>query len=277
MKLCVFRNNVMTASDLPFAPSDYDKKNPPTPQTEASGQGTAELMSTMTPTSTLFGPTSQDRSSSKPAGSVVRPAKAIASRNRDTRLPAARTGSVFERLYKTQTASSAASKAWTPVRAEARRGGTFSSPPLVSSGSRFTPPSAKSDKELEDSLKVFQRLHITGTVSNTSKRLTPKRHTPNRGMRSPAKIIASTPTPIKSASKRGTVGYVYSPRMKPLTALYFDSKYHPGIGREKVDPLKLGYTFFQMLCEYENGGLTSAQIAREIIIAFFKKDFPSGR
>lgn len=272
-----YTTKVMAASDSPFSPVDYDKKNPPTPPSGASGQGTDDItMSTVTPTSTLFGSDSH-QDGSKPGSSTVRPAKATASRSRDTRLPAARTGSVFERLYKTQTASSAASKVWTPVRAEARRGGTFSSPPPVPSGSRLTPTSAKSDKALEDSLKVFQRLHITGTVSNTSKRLTPKRHTPSRAMRSPAKIIPSNTTPMKSASKRGTVGYVYSPRMKPLTALYFDSKYHPGIGREKVDPIKLGYTFFQMFCEYENGGLTSAQIAREIIIAFFKKDFPSGR
>jgi len=84
-------------------------------------------------------------------------------------------------------------------------------------------------------------------------------------------------TPLKSASKNRKVGYVYSPRMKPLTTLYFDSKYHPGIGREKVEPIKLGNSFFQSFCEYENGGLTTQQIAREIIIAFFKKDFSSGR
>jgi hypothetical protein len=84
-------------------------------------------------------------------------------------------------------------------------------------------------------------------------------------------------SPLISASSTPRVGYVYSPRIKPLTALYFDSRYHPGIGREKVDPISLGSTFFQMFCEYENGGLTPAQIAREIIIAFFRKDFPSGR
>lgn len=82
---------------------------------------------------------------------------------------------------------------------------------------------------------------------------------------------------MKSASKRKMkVGYVYSPRMKPLTTLYFDSKYHH-VPKETVNPLSMGYTFFQNFCEYENGGLTSAEIAREIIIAFFKKDFATGR
>ena len=128
--------------------------------------------------------------------------------------------------------------------------------------------------------KIFQRLHITGTVANASKRLsskTPPRFSPARGMRSPVKNIPSTRTPLKASAKKSKVGYVYSPQMKPLTALYFDSKFHPGIGKEKLDPIKLGYSFFQNFCEYENGGLTSEQIAREIIIAFFKKDFPAGR
>ena len=62
-----------------------------------------------------------------------------------------------------------------------------------------------------------------------------------------------------------------------LTKLYFISKFHPGVGLEPVEPISLGYTFFQAFCEYESGGLDSEQIAREIILALFKKDFPSGR
>jgi hypothetical protein len=66
--------------------------------------------------------------------------------------------------------------------------------------------------------------------------------------------------------------------MKPITKLYFISKFHPGVGPETIEPLSLGYTFFQAFCEYESSGdVTQEQIAKEIIIAFFKKDFPSGR
>jgi hypothetical protein len=93
--------------------------------------------------------------------------------------------------------------------------------------------------------------------------------------------------------------------MKPLTKLTFKSRYHPGLGLEVVQPIKLGNHFFQSFCEYENSGLDSEQIAKvsggthlingaslcgtsnrfvviflflqEIIVAFFKKDFPAGR
>jgi hypothetical protein len=72
--------------------------------------------------------------------------------------------------------------------------------------------------------------------------------------------------------------------MKPLTKLYFVTKFHPGVGPEPIEPISLGYTFFQAFCEYESGGgggggggMGAEQIAKEIIVAFFKKDFPSGR
>jgi hypothetical protein len=65
--------------------------------------------------------------------------------------------------------------------------------------------------------------------------------------------------------------------MKPLTKLTFKSRYHPGLGLESVDPIKLGYSFFQSFCEYENCGIDSPQIAKDIIVAFFKKDFAAGR
>lgn len=239
----------------------------------------------MTPTAdgAPAAPAAQD--GPKSASPSKKTSKATASRNRDTRLPSGKTGSVFDRLYKTQTASSAASKTWTPVRSAARRGGNFSSPTSADSSrdaNRRTPPSSgrSPSSPVDDSVEIFQRLHITGTVANASKRLsskTPPRFSPHKGIRSPARNIPSTRTPLKASAKKSRVGYVYSPRMKPLTTLYFDSKYHPGIGKEKVDPIKLGYSFFQNFCEYENGGLSSEQIAREIIIAFFKKDFPAGR
>lgn len=178
--------------------------------------------------------------------------KATAVRSRDVRLPTTRTGSVFDRLYKTQTA---ASRAWTPARKQARRAKPLRAP-------------------VEEDLDVFTRLHITGTISNTSKRLTHKhkiRYTPEKKKLSPMK------TPIHTPAAKKTRDFVFSPRMKPITKIYFDSKYHPGIGLETVEPIKMGYSFFQAFCEYENGNLDSQQIAKEIILAFFKKDFPAGR
>ena len=38
----------------------------------------------------------------------------------------------------------------------------------------------------------------------------------------------------------------------------------------------MGYTFFQTFCEYETGGIDSEHIAKEIFIAFFKKDHSQG-
>lgn len=205
--------------------------------------------------------------------------KATAPRARDTRLPTVRTGSVFERLYKTHTA---ASRAMTVARSDARRSGHFSTSNNNNNNNNHKKrtPLKLSKASVDESMQIFQRLHITGTVANTSKRLTPKsstRYTPEVKKRTPKKAIPSTRTPMKTPSREPNVAYVYSPRMKPLTTLYFDSKYHPGLGRERIDPLKLGYNFFQIFCEYENGVITSEQLARELIIAFFKKDFPSGR
>lgn len=181
--------------------------------------------------------------------------KATATRDQYDHLPASKSSSVFTRLYKTQTA---ASKAWMPARAQARAG--------TGKGG------------VDDASKVFERLHITSTYSNSCKRKQQRqtsRFTPEKPrmkvMRSPAK------TPSSSLSTSPRKNYVYSPRMKPLTKLYFDSKYHPGLGVETVEPIKLGFSFFQCFCEYENGGIGSNEIAREIILAFFKKDFPAGR
>lgn len=205
-----------------------------------------------TPKSNLRQPQRRNHATSK---------KSTASRVRDARLPSARSTSVFDRLYKTQTA---ASKAWIPARSQIRKA--------------TTPRSNNSS--IDDALQVFSRLHITGTIANTSKRVTakhPVRFTPEK-MKKRSQPKTPSRTPVRTPSRKAaTTSYVYSPRMKPLTKLYFDSKYHPGLGLELVEPLKLGYSFFQAFCEYENGGLDSQQIAREIILAFFKKDFPAGR
>jgi len=65
--------------------------------------------------------------------------------------------------------------------------------------------------------------------------------------------------------------------MKPITRLYFVSKFHPGLGPELVDPISLGYKFFQSFCDFETGGIGSETIAKEIFLALFRKDFPSIR
>mmetsp|Transcript_5016 Transcript_5016/g.12708 ORF Transcript_5016/g.12708 Transcript_5016/m.12708 type:complete len:349 (-) Transcript_5016:272-1318(-) len=103
-------------------------------------------------------------------------------------------------------------------------------------------------------------------TSSSSFRRTPVK---DRGIKSPAAVL-------KSATGRKH-SMEYSIRMKPLTKLYFISKFHPGVGLEPIEPIKLGYTFFQSFCDYENGAMDEGQISKEIIVAFFKQDFPSGR
>jgi hypothetical protein len=114
--------------------------------------------------------------------------KATAARSKDRRLPAARSSSVFDRLYKTQTA---ASKAWKPARRQ-----------VVTMNSR------SSKASLQQCEKIFTRLHVTGTISNASKRVMAKHpkppSTPSKKTRSPLR------TPTKTPSKKGD-GYVYSP------------------------------------------------------------------
>lgn len=184
--------------------------------------------------------------------------KAKATRSRDSRLPTARaSSSVFDRLYKTQTASS---KAWVAARRQNEK-------------IRRTPVKKKKAGGADECSQIFTRLHITGTISQTSKRLYGTKHpkTPERKARTRPSL-----SPAKTPSARKADEFVYSPRMKPLTKLTFKSRYHPGLGLETIQPIKLGFKFFQQFCEYEHGGIDSEQIARDIIVAFFKKDFPAG-
>jgi hypothetical protein len=46
---------------------------------------------------------------------------------------------------------------------------------------------------------------------------------------------------------------------------------------EDVQPIKLGFHFFQSFCEYESGQMDARTLAKEMIQAFFKQDFPSER
>ena len=204
--------------------------------------------------------------------------KATSSRSKDSRLPTARTGSVFERLYKTQTACTEIRRKSLsqPSGSNNGSGTKVATKNRTKRSTRSTGTSATFS--IDDSAKSFERLCITSTPTRgTSLTTNLDRSTSKMSFRSPARNIPSTRSPLLATSKATRVGYVYSPRIKPLTRLYFDSRYHPGIGREMIDPITLGSSFFQVFCEYENGGLSTAQIAREIIIAFFKKDFPSGR
>ena len=198
---------------------------------------------------------------SRPRQAYTTP-KAKANRNKDERLPTARhsTGSVFDRLYRTPTAASRYH--FSPVLRKQ----------VKPSPSPLRTPNSKAKSEFTDEdLNIFSRLHVTSTASVKSKTFRakhPKRSSPkNKGVGSPHFL--------KSPSRSNEGSYVFSPRMKPRTKLYFASRYHPGIGLETVDPLKLGYTFFQSFCEYENNLLSAEKLAEEIIKAFFKQDFHS--
>lgn len=108
-------------------------------------------------------------------------------------------GSVFDRLYKTQTAASrsrqkthrAAANAWNPNYRHA-------------SSAHRTPTNSLST---DDCSKIFTRLHITSTVSNTSKWAKPRHPTtPSKTVRSPLRR-----TPAKTPSTKSREEFVYSP------------------------------------------------------------------
>jgi hypothetical protein len=209
------------------------------------------------------------------------PPKATTSRASDPRLPTVpKSSSVFDRLYKSHTVSS---------RSHCISSRAMHSPKVLSNLRKASP-------NIDKDLQVFNRLTIS---DSKSKRVS----TPHKIKRSAlGSSIFSTPSPKQSAylltaprtapslsssgasmatpttlAKRRMARYEFSPRMKPVTKLYFFSKFHPGVGLELVEPISLGYTFFQAFCEYESGGMDAPTIAKEIIVAFFKKDFPMGR
>jgi hypothetical protein len=108
-------------------------------------------------------------------------------------------GSVFDRLYKTQTAASrsrqktqrAATRAFNP---KDRNAASIHRTPTKSFGA-------------DDCSKIFNRLHITTTVSTTSKRVQPRHPT------TPAKTVRSplSRTPAKTPSTKPGQQFVYSP------------------------------------------------------------------
>ena len=222
--------------------------------------------------------------------------KATASRV-DSRLPAVKSTSVFDRLYKSHTVASKSHNLTTRAK---MRPSTRAKLPSRGTSAR------KSASEIEKDLLVFSSM----SISKSNRMSTPhKINWAPKATKSSSSFSFATPQPRKkrpssssyqapytaptksSSSAAGSSSmstpiitprsskrvYEFSPRMKPITKLYYVSKFHPGLGLEPVEPISLGYTFFQTFCEYETGGIDSETIAKEIFLAFFRKDFPSIR
>jgi hypothetical protein len=225
----------------------------------------------------------------KTQSSIVHtPSKTIALRSLDSRLPAVKSSSVFDRLYKSHTVAS--------------RSHTLSSRARLKPSTRAKLPNRNTSEmslDVEKDLLNFNRM----TISRSKRVSTPHKiqlehnggnvfsypsfSTPQQSRRkkrlstydqaphtAPSKSSASSTFSVTPRSSKRV--YEFSPRMKPLTKLYFVSKFHPGIGNEPIEPISLGYTFFQTFCEYETGGIDAEHIAKEIFIAFFKKDHSMG-
>lgn len=214
--------------------------------------------------------------------------KATAPKSLDPRLRAVKSSSVFDRLYKSHTVAS--------------KSHTLSSRANLKPSTRAKLPNFNNSFlsiDVEKDLSNFNSMNI----SRSRKVSTPhKIRLEHKGVRMTSFPSFSTPQPIQrkkrlssyeqaphtapsKSSSSSTFSvlprsakrvYEFSPRMKPLTKLYFVSKFHPGVGLEPIEPISLGYTFFQTFCEYETGGIDSQHIAKELFIAFFKKDHSMG-
>lgn len=263
---------------------------------ERRGQATREQESASSQFHTrLAAPANRSKSAATASSSLTQQhaaKKAVSNRARDSRLPSAKTSSVFDRLYKTQTA---ASKSYAPARSVVRHAGKGVA---VEQRSSPTSSSTRSTTTMtEDPAHIFSRLHITGTIANSSKRLSsshnskhPKpsssqyrnvRSTPITKVGTPGShgsgASASFPFSPRTPTRTRVGTLVYSPRMKPKTKLLFYSRHHPGLGVQDVQPISLGYSFFQSFCAYEMGEIGAKDVAKEVISAFFRKDFPQER
>jgi hypothetical protein len=218
--------------------------------------------------------------------------KATASRATDPRLPTvSKSSSVFDRLYKSDTVSSRSHR----VSSRAMLS------PKIKSNLRNK---NNNNNNMDQDLQVFASLSISDTKGGKSRFIS---RTPHKiQLNALGSTSFSTPPPKLSTyqlmanhdsgktarhtapskgssslatttTRRVASRYEYSPRMKPVTKLYFISKFHPSVGLEVIDPISLGYTFFQAFCEYESGNVDAPTIAKEILVAVFKKDFPAGR
>eukprot|EP00531_Pseudo-nitzschia_arenysensis_P019248 CAMPEP_0116154450 /NCGR_PEP_ID=MMETSP0329-20121206/21785_1 /TAXON_ID=697910 /ORGANISM="Pseudo-nitzschia arenysensis, Strain B593" /LENGTH=325 /DNA_ID=CAMNT_0003651427 /DNA_START=164 /DNA_END=1138 /DNA_ORIENTATION=- len=225
------------------------------------------------------------------------PNKATARRSLDHRLPAVKSSSVFDRLYKSHTVST---KSYTMSSRAKLKPST-----RAKLSTRNFKPSTRAKlstinkSELTIDVEKFNRM----SISRSKRVSTPhKIKLESKGGRGTSPFSFSTPQPNQgkkrfssnlhaphTAPSKSSNGssfnmtprfskkvYEFSPRMKPLTKLYFVSKYHPGVGPEPIKPISLGYTFFQTFCEFETGGIDSEHIAKEIFIALFKKDHAQG-
>lgn len=202
--------------------------------------------------------------------------KATASRSKDRRLPAVKSTSVFDRLYKSHTV---ASKSHTLASHARLKPSIRAKLPNVSDVSidaellNFDKMAISRSKRVSTPHKIQLQSRGGKSFSSPSSFLTP-----HQKKKRPSTAPHTAPTKTSGASPFGATPrsakrvYEFSPRMKPLTKLYFVSKFHPGAGLEPIEPISLGYTFFQTFCEYETGGIDAEQIAKEIFIAFFKKD-----
>mmetsp|Transcript_24596 Transcript_24596/g.57754 ORF Transcript_24596/g.57754 Transcript_24596/m.57754 type:complete len:344 (-) Transcript_24596:1057-2088(-) len=209
-------------------------------------------------------------------------------RSHGLRLPAVKSSSVFERLYKSHTAAS--------------KRHTLSSRAMLKPSTRAKLPNAKDPQfslDVEKDLLNFNRMTISrskkvstphkikldrqvgnefsfGSFSTPQPRHRKKRLSPYEQAPHTAPSKSSVMNDFRTAPRSAKRVYEFSPRMKPLTKLYFVSKFHPGVGPELIEPISLGYTFFQTFCEYETGGIDFEHIAKEIFLAFFKKDHSQG-
>lgn len=210
--------------------------------------------------------------------------KLVTPRSFDLRLPAVKSSSVFDRLYKSHTASS--------------KSHTLSSRAMLKPSTRAKLPNVKASElslDVEKDLLNFNRMTISRskrvstphkiqldqkggnessfpTFSTPQPRHRKKRLSPYEQAPYTAPSKASGSNTFSTTPRSAKRVYEFSPRMKPLTKLYFISKFHPGVGPELIEPISLGYTFFQTFCEYETGGIDSEHIAKEIFVALFKKD-----
>ncbi len=209
------------------------------------------------------------------------PKKATARRSLDHRLPAVKSSSVFDRLYKSHTVSTKSytmasrTKLKPSTRAKLNNRNTSQ---LSIDVEKFNRMSISRSKRVSTPHKIQLELK-GGRGASPFSFSTPQ---PNQGKKrlASSNLYAPHTAPSKSSSSMATrfskKVYEFSPRMKPLTKLYFVSKYHPGVGPEPIEPISLGYTFFQTFCEFETGGIDSEHIAKEIFIALFKKDHLKG-
>eukprot|EP00536_Pseudo-nitzschia_multiseries_P001753 jgi/Psemu1/283248/fgenesh1_pg.22_\ len=212
---------------------------------------------------------------------LVTPKTPAAIETLGSRLPAVKSSSVFDRLYKSHTISSKSHTLSSRARLKASTRDKLpnknpSGIPIDVELSNFHRMAISRSKRSSTPHKI-DRESTGGKTFSVPTFATPQpnqRKRPSSQQRVPhtAPSESTARNPFGATPRAAKRVYEFSPRMKPLTKLYFVSKFHPGVGLEPVEPISLGYTFFQTFCEHETGGIDTEQISKEIFIAFFKKD-----